>query len=521
MEEALYLHVAEHGAVCERVLEAGGCARCALRYSAPPWSAYELSADFVRSALVSALGVEAVGCENEEATGTCRLCLGAMDSATAAAVAASAIRHTSVGDVVSWKVCVSCPIASLVRDAALSGLLGWSKSNAHSVKDAMRFVVRGDLSRLKLHALEGKPCVLGGLGGIEFELKFEYDASAEVSALPDRVRPALPRRPRLKFHERGKRARAPQPGPSEIPWSQIHSALSALDSSETAALGAWFASTVMPVRATPTAVCKRGPTYIIFSYRKLNRIMPQSPWIVDGVVKGTASVEEVVSTAVRQVADCDGVKFAASGREDCDVRMLGFGRPAYIELENCRGFTIDSNVAVALAAAAANRSRILDAPIDILGAKLADRMEVNAINASAMTKVKTYACVVWCSRDLGDTDVAKCDLRDLDIFQKTPIRVMHSRSLSTRIKRVHELRLRLLNKHFAVLTIVTSAGMYIKEFVHGDLGRTKPSLASLLGAPTDILQLDVLHVEDNAAFESAPTMLSSEECREDEHSSAN
>ena len=32
---------------------------------------------------------------------------------------------------------------------------------------------------------------------------------------------------------------------------------------------------------------------------------------------------------------------------------------------------------------------------------------------------------------------------------------------------------------------------YIKEFVHGDFGRTKPNLGNLLNSETDILQLDV------------------------------
>ena len=36
---------------------------------------------------------------------------------------------------------------------------------------------------------------------------------------------------------------------------------------------------------------------------------------------------------------------------------------------------------------------------------------------------------------------------------------------------------------------------YIKEFVHGDLGRTRPSLGSLLQSDADILQLDVTHVQ--------------------------
>ena len=35
----------------------------------------------------------------------------------------------------------------------------------------------------------------------------------------------------------------------------------------------------------------------------------------------------------------------------------------------------------------------------------------------------------------------------------------------------------------------------VKEFVHGDLGRTVPSVASLLGCQADILQLDCRGIE--------------------------
>lgn len=35
------------------------------------------------------------------------------------------------------------------------------------------------------------------------------------------------------------------------------------------------------------------------------------------------------------------------------------------------------------------------------------------------------------------------------------------------------------------------AGTYVKEFVHGDMGRTTPNLGDLLACEADILQLDV------------------------------
>ena len=48
-----------------------------------------------------------------------------------------------------------------------------------------------------------------------------------------------------------------------------------------------------------------------------------------------------------------------------------------------------------------------------------------------------------------------------------------------------------------VLHVLASAGTYIKELVHGDLGRTIPSIGQILNSECDILQLDVTNVFDN------------------------
>ena len=50
--------------------------------------------------------------------------------------------------------------------------------------------------------------------------------------------------------------------------------------------------------------------------------------------------------------------------------------------------------------------------------------------------------------------------------------------------------------HVFDLALTTSAGTYVKEFVHGDLGRTRPSVRDLLGCAADIVQLDVVDVID-------------------------
>lgn len=45
------------------------------------------------------------------------------------------------------------------------------------------------------------------------------------------------------------------------------------------------------------------------------------------------------------------------------------------------------------------------------------------------------------------------------------------------------------------MDVTTSAGTYVKEFVHSDEGRTTPSLKELLGVDwAKVLELDVLEV---------------------------
>ena len=52
----------------------------------------------------------------------------------------------------------------------------------------------------------------------------------------------------------------------------------------------------------------------------------------------------------------------------------------------------------------------------------------------------------------------------------------------TREKRIRWLRPHWKAEHWFELDLLAGAGTYIKEFVHGDLGRTRPSVADLLNS---------------------------------------
>lgn len=224
--------------------------------------------------------------------------------------------------------------------------------------------------------------------------------------------------------------------------------------------------------------------------------MPQSPWCVEGKRKGVSSVEEVLADAIRpQFTGTAKIKFLASGREDCDVRMLGTGRPFALEVVNPHAFSGPTLSLPNFSAEVARLSSELNAPVNILDIKVADKMAASAVDASAGSKRKTYACIVWFSRAIDAQDVARvATLSGIEILQKTPVRVMHSRSLATRTRVIHSLELSLINAHFGVLRLCTAAGTYVKEFVHGDFGRTTPSLGDLLDTRADILQLDVVDI---------------------------
>ncbi|CAH0374622.1 unnamed protein product [Pelagomonas calceolata] len=468
-QEPVYLIVAENATTCRNILARGGCDRCALRHCAPPWALYDAAPATLRGALRSALDVP----QNEG----CSLCLGALAETTARAVAHASSEHAGLGAARGWALRVAAPPSWAVRDAAAGG-------TTHSVKDALRRVVAADLDRLSppsnSEAAPPAPCY--------FDLAFD-GAPDDVAALPARLRPKPP-----KQKGRGKR---PRRAPEPVPAARVAAALEALDADERAALAS-ILTTSPPVRVD--VKCAREPVYLAFRYRKLGRRTPQSSWVVDGRVKGVGSVEEYVCKAAKAVADCDGVKFAASGREDWDVRMLGNGRPAYAELQNCRKWS-STDVVGDFAREVAKAS---NGVVEALHVEIADKARADAVNASAETKVKTYACVVWFSADRSAEDARRVSASaPLAVQQRTPVRVMHSRSLATREKRVLRLKLTMTNPRFGVLELDTSAGMYIKEFVHGDLGRTEPSLASLAGCDADILQLDVLDVHDDVAAASS------------------
>lgn len=269
------------------------------------------------------------------------------------------------------------------------------------------------------------------------------------------------------------------------------------------------------------------PVYLFGRYNKYARDISQSPWTLsdgadvgkpiaadgDGeeeVRKGRTSVEEIVGGAVQEVFGARECHLHACGREDIDVRMLGNGRPFVLEVVEPRMLVTDVAIRDVLARIVQTDSGRRDVRIPLL--KECDRAVWSGMQAVAESKRKGYRSLVWCERPVAREDLdsrlrSVFHMQDTDeegvaalkIDQWTPLRVLHRRSLLKRVRYIYSYSFIVLDRHFFLLDIVTSAGMYVKEFVHGDLGRTQPNLRSALEAQTDILQLDVVKLFD--AFE--------------------
>lgn len=227
-------------------------------------------------------------------------------------------------------------------------------------------------------------------------------------------------------------------------------------------------------------------------YNKYSRDLSQSPWIIDGVRKTESSVQELACQKVEDFFRADGIKFISAGREDVDVQMLGSGRPFAIELLNPRRTNATADDLEKLESSINNATEL----IGVRKLTMVSKSDMNLLKEGEEHKIKFYRAIVYAKDGVSDDKLEHLlTYKDLVLAQNTPLRVLHRRPLAVRNKTIHQLSASRIDDCHFTLCMSTQAGTYIKEFVHGDFLRTKPSLGTLLETETDILELDVEDVQ--------------------------
>ena len=246
-----------------------------------------------------------------------------------------------------------------------------------------------------------------------------------------------------------------------------------------------------------------APLFIYGRYRKLSREIPQTKWpcrVCQG--KGCprcgntgkmyqTSVQEQVGDVILPYAQAKEHFFHGMGREDIDARMLGTGRPFVIEISSPVTRALDLP---ALENEINEKSKEL---VEVEGLRTSSREEVRKVKDATPDKEYRVQVSIHGKVNKGAVDDVLRTFNRTRIVQRTPIRVAHRRADLKRERYIVYVVLEEFQDDKMTLRLRTESGTYVKEFVHGDEGRTEPNLSEMLGVPCTVDALDVIGIIDN------------------------
>ena len=251
----------------------------------------------------------------------------------------------------------------------------------------------------------------------------------------------------------------------------------------------------------PKVKIQINPLYIEGKYNKYKRGIPQTKWPCTKC-KGRGceecnftgkqypeSVEELISEHFLKLTKGREAKFHGAGREDIDVLMLGSGRPFVLEIKEPRIRNLD------LAEIEEKINEINEGKTAYHGLKLCERPRKAEIKQSSPDTYKVYNAIVKCDEAFDEDKLD--ELLELDeIQQQTPLRVLRRRTDMVRIKHVLDLSYEIIDDRTFSMKIKTEGGLYIKELISGDEGRSQPNVSEILGVNAICEQLDVIEVSE-------------------------
>ena len=247
-----------------------------------------------------------------------------------------------------------------------------------------------------------------------------------------------------------------------------------------------------------------APLFIYGRYRKLSREIPQTKWPCRACQgKGcprcantgkmyATSVQEQIGDVLLPYAKAKGHFFHGMGREDIDALMLGTGRPFVIELSSPVIRHLDLP---ALEREINERGKGL---VEVEGLRPSDREEVRRVKNATPEKEYRAQVAIHGKVNKERVDEVLRTFNRTRIVQRTPVRVAHRRADLERERHIVYVVLEDFQGDRMTLRLRTESGTYVKEFVHGDQGRTQPNLSEMLGVPCTVEALDVIGVIDSS-----------------------
>ncbi|MEL7670813.1 tRNA pseudouridine(54/55) synthase Pus10 [Methanobacterium sp.] len=242
-----------------------------------------------------------------------------------------------------------------------------------------------------------------------------------------------------------------------------------------------------------------NPIFIEGRYRKLVRGIPQTKWPC-GKCRGKGcpscnytgkqypeTVEELISPEAVKLAIGSESKFHGAGREDIDVKMLGSGRPFVLEIKEPKIRDLDLEILEE------KINKFAGGKVEVHDLKFVGKDRKGTIKCSSTDTYKVYRAIVELENDINDDKLNLLHSMEI-INQRTPIRVSHRRADKIRTRKVRSITTKPIDARKFEMIVECEGGLYIKELISGDEGRSKPSVSEILGINALCIQLDVLEV---------------------------
>ncbi|KAI6242763.1 DNA topoisomerase [Aphelenchoides fujianensis] len=239
-------------------------------------------------------------------------------------------------------------------------------------------------------------------------------------------------------------------------------------------------------RCTFSISFQREAIYVAGRYCKDSRSLPQSPWTADSNIppRPGHSVSEKIAGVMKRWCEADDTRFVASGREDVDVKLINARKAGVFKKEQLERTLADIRAEI-------NR----DPEVSVSELVRATSQKVEELKRRRRRTPPSATRRSLLTDGMLERLNAAAPVM---ITQPTVVRVLKRRPLHDRPREIYTMKATRVDQFHFQLEVSTQAGTYIKEFVHGDFGRTVPSVGTLMGLEAeqaDILELDVVDVD--------------------------
>jgi len=169
--------------------------------------------------------------------------------------------------------------------------------------------------------------------------------------------------------------------------------------------------------------------------------------------------------------------------------MLGSGRPFVIEITEPKKRFLD------LGKLMKQVNFLGKGKVQISDLRVADKEVVRSLKKGEATQ-KEYRLIMEFEHKITPKDLRLLETRltNAVVIQQTPLRVVHRRANLAREKYIYEVNVKKMSPQKAEMKIRCQGGLYVKELVTGDEGRTIPNVSEILNNKAKPLKLDVLNI---------------------------